>query len=261
MLSVEFRRTVAQGEAERFWRLYGFSTPDELVLEELAFARGVIVIEGPLDGMEARLVRDGERGLVRIKDHASGRGRKRFAVAHELGHWELHQDVSQVFACTSQDMVASYKDSPEEGQANHFAACLLMPSHLFLEHVQDQVLSFDILGETKEYFGTSLTATAIRFTELSDDYCAVVVAEEGRIRWWRGSAAFEARFWLPYGARLSRNTVAASLMGRERDRAGPEEVDIDAWSKRTPDEDSQVFIEESVYMKSYRQLMSLLRLP
>jgi len=261
MLSVEFRRTVAQGEAERFWRLYGFSTPDELVLEELAFARGVIVIEGPLDGMEARLVRDGERGLIRIKDHASGRGRKRFAVAHELGHWELHKEVSQLFACTSRDMVASYRDSPEEGQANHFAACLLMPAHLFLKHVQDQQLSFDILNDTREYFGTSLTATAIRWTELSDDYCAVVVAQEGKIRWWRGSACFEDRFWLPCGAALSRNTVAASLTRQGRDHAGPEEVDIDAWSTRGLDEHSGVFIEESVYMKSYRQVMSVLRLP
>jgi hypothetical protein len=41
-----------------------------------------------------------------------------FAVAHDLGHWLLHKNVSQVLACTSEDMVAKYKASPPEIEAN-----------------------------------------------------------------------------------------------------------------------------------------------
>jgi hypothetical protein len=33
---------------------------------------------------------------------------KRFALAHELGHWLLHRNISQVLACTSENMVAKY---------------------------------------------------------------------------------------------------------------------------------------------------------
>jgi len=58
---------MAEGEAEWICRLYGISKPDEIILEDIAFARGVIVTEGPLDKMEARLVRSGDKGLIRIK--------------------------------------------------------------------------------------------------------------------------------------------------------------------------------------------------
>ena len=133
MLSREFIRTTATGEAERLWKVYGFSSPQDLVLEDLALARGVIVTEGRLDAMDARLIRQGDHGLIRVKQGMPETGKKRFAIAHELGHWELHKQISQLFACTSSDMVASYKASVPEAEANYFAAGLLMPEVLFAE--------------------------------------------------------------------------------------------------------------------------------
>src|SRR5262245_59118721 len=112
--------------AAKLWARYGFATPDDLVLEDLAFALGVVVLEGRLDSADARLIRRGQKGLIRVKEDIPEPGRKRFAVAHEIGHWELHQAVSQVLSCTSEDMVAQYKASPPEIEANYFAAELLM---------------------------------------------------------------------------------------------------------------------------------------
>ena len=257
----EYRKSMSEAQGERFWRLYGLSTPDDLVLEDIAFQRGVLVIEQPLEKMEARLIRNAERGLIRVKPDIAEMGRKRFAIAHELGHWELHKDVSQLFACTSDDMVAPYRISPQEGEANCFAAGLLMPSHLFTPNVMESVLSFETLTQAAKYFRTSRTATAIRYVELSGDYCAVVVAEAGKIRWWRGTESFEQHFWLERGASLSRNSLAASLFMEGQGHAGPDEVDIDAWSERGSGLDSETFIEESLYMRTYSQTMTLLRLP
>lgn len=259
-VSDRYRRTIAQSEGERFWALYGFTAPDDLVLEDLALHRGVLVVPRPLKSMEACLLRDGKKGLIRIRQDIRETGRKRFAVAHELGHWELHKDISQVFACTDDDMVASYKASREEGEANGFAAGLLMPSALFSATVE-KPFNFDTLTQTADYFHTSLTATAIRYVELSSDYCAVAVIEAGKIRWWRGSQDFEQRFWLRHGASISRDTMAASLSGAGQVHAGPEEVDIEAWSERGSDEDSQAFIEESLHAKHYGYVITLLQLP
>ena len=161
MKNSSYRKTMAEGEAEWLWKLYGILKPDELILEDIAFARGVIVTEGPLEKMEARLVRIGNKGLIRISHDISNRGQKRFAIAHELGHWQLHEKISQFFACTSDDMVASYKTSPQEGEANIFAASLLMPSNLFVDQTNNKEFSFETIGNLAEYFITSLTATAI----------------------------------------------------------------------------------------------------
>ena len=48
----EFKQTVATGGATRLWKRYGLTSPRELVLEDLGLAMGVVVIEGPLDGVD-----------------------------------------------------------------------------------------------------------------------------------------------------------------------------------------------------------------
>ena len=261
MLSRDYRMTIAQGEPERWWKLYGFSDPRDLILEDLALARGVLVTEGPLEEMEARLLRSGDKGLIRVKKDIPEPGRKRFAIAHELGHWELHKDISQLFACTRDDMIASYRRSDREGEANIFASSLLMPSSLFQKQSENTVLSLDAASKLAAYFLTSLTATAIRYVSLSQDYCAIVVSENGRIRWWHASNAFRQLFQLSAGTDLSSNTIAGSFFLKGQEPRGPEEVDIEAWTSKGSSSDLSTLVEESIYMRQYGKMLSLLRLP
>ncbi|MBY0261422.1 MAG: hypothetical protein K2Q20_03720, partial [Phycisphaerales bacterium] len=67
MSNPDLRRAFAVGEAKRVWKLYGFQTPADLVLEDLAMAMGVVVLEAKLDSADARLVRKGNRGIIRLK--------------------------------------------------------------------------------------------------------------------------------------------------------------------------------------------------
>ena len=68
--------------------------------------------------------------MIRTKRGIREEGRKRFAIAHELGHWFLHENESQFFVCTAEQM-REYKGSPTEVEANIFASELLMPTFLF----------------------------------------------------------------------------------------------------------------------------------
>jgi hypothetical protein len=211
--------------------------------------------------MEARLVRSGNKGLIRINQDIPYMGQKRFAIAHELGHWQLHKNISQFFACTSNDMVVSYKTSSQEGEANIFAASLLMPSTLFLDRADNKELSFNTISVLADYFNTSLTATAIRYIDLSEDYFAVVCSERGKVKWWRGSDCFESKFWITPGTTLSKNTIAGSFFCNNHQPQGPEEIDIDAWCDKGSYCESNTFIEESKYFERYNQVITLLRLP
>ncbi len=260
MASLEFSRTMAIGEAERLWRLYGFTVPSDLSLEDLALARGVLVTEGSLDKMEARLIRQGKRGLIRVKADLPELGRKRFAISHELGHWELHANISQLFACTEDDMVASYKKSVHEAEANYFASGLLMPSNIFAAKGAGASLCVKDVSDLASYFATSFTATAIRYVDLSSEPCAVVASSANTIRWWRGSPEFEDRFWLDARGQLSPSTVAGSIFKGGRRPTGPEVVDIAEWSERGADEGDGTFMEDCLIMDRYGQVLSLLRL-
>lgn len=262
MKNSEYKIRTVQWEGAQFWDNYGISSPADLCLEDIALTRGVLVKEGPLQGMDARLIRKGNNGLIRVREDIPEYGRKRFAIAHELGHWELHKNVSQLFTCTEKDFMAKYKGSLEEIEANYFAVSLLMPEKHFKAYSQGLPMSLETVKQLADYFMTSLTATARRYTELSEDYCAIVCSEAGQVKWFQGSENFMSCFWISPGCKLNRNTVAGELFSHKGQfETKPEKVDISAWSEKNDCKGQNEFIEESIYMPKYKQVFSLLYLP
>jgi hypothetical protein len=71
--------------------------------------------------------------------------RRRFTIAHELGHWSLHRTGGAVW-CRSHavdppdapraEPAPRREYPPEESEANEFAAALLMPAHLVRRHYE-----------------------------------------------------------------------------------------------------------------------------
>ena len=68
------------------------------------------------------------------------RGRYRFTLAHELGHWRLHRHLYlrranertllPVVSDKPDHVLRSRQSDPKEFQANRFASCLLMPREM-----------------------------------------------------------------------------------------------------------------------------------
>ncbi len=117
------------------------------------------------------VIRDG-RGIIGVnrRHHPN---RKRFTVAHELGHYLLHGDDASVFIDSSpvffRDDTSSEGTRVQEIEANTFAAELLMPAEILRERVGHHLI--DIHDETSvrrlaAEFGVSAQALAIRLTRL-----------------------------------------------------------------------------------------------
>jgi Zn-dependent peptidase ImmA (M78 family) len=261
MAMTQPNKAIAEWEAAQLWQTYGFRGPDELVLEDLAWAMGVAVLEGELEHAEARLVRRGTKGLIRIRGNLPELGRKKFAISHELGHWVLHEHISHVFLCTSEDMVARFKAKAVELEANYFATELLMPSSLFGPAIAEEPFSVDTVSQIAADYRTSFTATALRFVELTDTYCVLVVSKGGRVTWWRKSLAWGDMFWLDPGSSLSRDTVAGGLTRGEDIPSRPVEVALSAWTDDAESFEDDVVVEETLVMKRYGQTVSLLQVP
>ena len=119
--------------------------------------------------------------------------RRRFTVAHELGHFLLpaHQGNRQ---CTAADLRESKRDTDHqrvEAEANRFAAGLLMPRDWFsrdLEQLGDADVNH-VQALAKKY-RTSLEATSNRYTDLTADTCAFVFSKDGVIRYIRPTSNF-----------------------------------------------------------------------
>src|SRR3989442_8358090 len=108
-MSVPGGRSVrAAAKAREIIAGFGITEASQIDVEAMAFARGVLVLERPLRGASARLVRRGQRGVIAVREDIREPGQKRFGVAHELGHFELHKKIDQLALCT-EDMLSWYR--------------------------------------------------------------------------------------------------------------------------------------------------------
>ncbi len=171
----------ATAAAFRILRDLGFPHPREIDLRDLAMDRNVLVREGDIRGAEGRLLRKKNSGIMHIRKGITPEGRRRFTIAHELGHWELHEQYSQ-FLCDAEDM-RDYGRSPLEVEANHFAAELLMPGSHFKAACGNSEPSMALIESLAADFETTLTATAIRFADTTKRKVVVVWFKDGIIQW------------------------------------------------------------------------------
>ncbi|MBF6612273.1 MAG: ImmA/IrrE family metallo-endopeptidase [Chloroflexi bacterium] len=163
----------AKQTARRISKEYGDQLPVDVVA--IARAHNIDVREVPLDESVSGvlIVKDGRAIIgVNVAHHPN---RKRFSIAHELGHYFLHgRDApSNVFVDAApvffRDEHSSDGTEYQEIQANAFAAELLMPETLVKAELRKKrVDAFDeaALHDLAEGFGVSAQALSIRLTKL-----------------------------------------------------------------------------------------------
>jgi Zn-dependent peptidase ImmA (M78 family) len=182
-------------------------------------------------------------------------GRRRFAIGHELGHWFLHEDESQVFICTAENM-RQYRGSPMEVEANLFASELLMPSFLFGPLAKNAEPLLDNIRTLTSKFDTSLTATAMKFVDMNQHECILVLSTNGVVAWSKQKGN-RSGLRIEKGTALHAESLAryAAESGR---KAGPEVVPAAAWITQNWYDRSIQVTEESWLLEGYNSVITLL---
>jgi Zn-dependent peptidase ImmA (M78 family) len=125
-------------EACRLLEEYSVREPPVRV-GDIARGEGAHIVRRNFDGHESGfLLRDDKLVVIGVNTRTSRR-RRRFTIAHELGHMLLHEGeliVDHAIRVNFRDDVSAMATVPEEMEANTFAAELLMPRDLIREHVQ-----------------------------------------------------------------------------------------------------------------------------
>lgn len=225
---------------------------EEIAIEEIAAFHDLFVIDGGLTGAQGRLVRRDNRGRIRIQTNLVEPARRRYIIAHELGHHLLHAE--RVALCAERDLVR-YEPGNGETEANAFAAELLMPRALFEPCCDVSRPSLDDVRALARKFGTTLTATAIRFVDLCPEACAIVWSESSAVKWAITGGDFPfIRFRVP----LSSYSHAHDAFRGKTPPTGPQEVPAHAW---IDDEDARELLEDTIWMPRFSATLSLLWLP
>lgn len=143
--------------------------------------RHEIIVEAKPDtseGVSGMLLRYDDVFGIMYATHIPSEGFQRFSVAHELGHYFLDGHIDHVFAdgnIHASQAGFSSKD-PYELEADHFAAGLLMPDKFFRREQSQHEPGLRAIEAMAERCRTSLTATAIRYAELTEEAVAVVMS-------------------------------------------------------------------------------------
>lgn len=143
-------------------------------IEEIAKSRGLKVVPYPLG--------DDVSGLLSIEDGLGTIGynqtepkvRRRFTIAHELGHYELHRDKSHLFVdkqfiYRSENSGNNPINISMEQEANYFASAILIPSDLLrieIKNVDLDLGSEEAIKELAKKFEVSTTAMSVRISSL-----------------------------------------------------------------------------------------------
>lgn len=188
-----FRLQLAEARAEQLVEELEIRDPRELDLHFIAALPrfNTVVQDVPMSGSVARLVQYRRGAVISVNRDVREPGRRRFAIAHELGHLALHEDKSEWEFCSAKDLVR-YGERGAEPEANVFASALLMPGNLFAPGCQPRRPDLHRVAQLAESFDTTLTASALRFVRFCRDRVAVVFSANGRPVWSRKSDDFKA---------------------------------------------------------------------
>jgi IrrE N-terminal-like domain len=240
--------------AERLLQELGVTEPGEIDLAAIAFHVGARVRYRKLEGCEARIIGCNETAIITIRENCSHR-RKRFSLAHEIGHWTHHK--GQTLVCRLEETLPQGAMSPER-VANNFAADLLMPRYLFGSVARAYPKpNFKTIADLADIFQTSRPATAIRLVE-GGHLPALLVCHGLRGRKWFVRGPDVPSRWFPRDDLDADSFAFGVLFGRAADDAMPRKIGADAWFDRR--EADQYMVHEQTIRSGPDEILTLVLL-
>lgn len=123
-----------------------------------------------------------------------GSGRSRFTLAHELGHYFIDSHrvgLKNGLLEPHPSKIDRVQFDRIEQEADYFAACLIMPEELFKKDaLKKRKFNFQIIKDLSKEYNVSITACAIRFSEIGNIPIKIIYAETGEIKWSKNSIDF-----------------------------------------------------------------------
>lgn len=191
---------------------------------------GVSVRYLPLSGCEARILGARDRAVVSVNSRSSP-GRKRFSLAHELGHWKFHR--GQSLFCRESDIGGEKGKTQPERVANDYAANLLMPGYLFDPLIDGRAFGVASVDQLAKEFSVSRTAAAIRFVRRSPLSLMLVTYNQHGRGWFCTSAKLHGMIW-PRRELDPQSLAFALIYGRGKSDSAMRKAPADHWIDGVP---------------------------
>ena len=249
--------------AERLLKDYCINSASELNLEELANSEYLIVEEEDLSNHLGRISFSSEYGLIKIDSKIKDVGQKRFTLAHEMGHYfneKLKIQNSKFWGILNfrENGNTLLSSEGREGDANTFAAELLMHKPWFSEFIKNKKINFELIKDIASEFNVSLTAAAIRYANIGKYPAAVIMSKEGYVSWSYKSDYFPFK-WIPKGYKVRRESAAYDFFAGNEMQTCEDLIPAYVWFAEDSKCREDVYLhEQNVAMPNYHSVLTLL---
>lgn len=243
--------------AEKMLVALGIERPAQIDLEAIAWAGGAVIKYRPLDRCEAMIVGAQHRAIITVNSRSIPT-RRRFSIAHEIGHWHHHR--GRILFCGAGDIGnPSYSALNPETQADQFASDLLLPDFMFRPiagKMKRVVLSS--VREIADEFKVSATATLLKLVE-SDRFPLLVVCHNKSGKRWFRRAPMVPGWWFPKDELDAESIAFEMLFGGAAEISYVRNIGADAWFEfRGAD---RYEIQEQSFLLPNEEVLTLLILP
>ena len=251
--------------AEKIVRDERLSLPVDIL--SIASKREILVEAKPASakGVSGMLIRVGNGFAIAYATHIKSEGFQRFSVAHELGHYFLEGHPERVFRggqLVHESHAGFASGDQVELEADHFAAGLLMPSQLFTAEAGRHADGFEAIEKLAGVCKTSLTASAIRYAELTDAAIAIVMSSGSTVDYCFASQAMRrAKGYrhLKKGAVLPRDSLTRAfnqdISNIESAKRDTDDTDVMHWFHTDAEIDAT---EEVVGLGEYGRALTII---
>lgn len=146
--------------------LYNIQIPIQNINDVVTALDGRVEDSMDIDYMSDGSIRKQDNGFVIYVSPFQTAERRKFTIAHELGHLFLHMGYKINSDLWNNQKNATYYrtgDSIMEYQANEFAAALLMPKKAYKEIMDQYTIGNEVeTDKIASYFGVSISAASNR---------------------------------------------------------------------------------------------------
>lgn len=263
------RSTNAHIHAKELLADCGLDEITNLPMELFVSGLDAILIEEDLKSCDGRRIYGNSKTIIKVNSQIQFPERKRFVVAHEIGHLTMHKnmelpdDTFEKFNIIA-GMEKALKFGKQELEANEFASELLMPEKLFLKEAKKSPFSPLLIKQLAERFKTSLTATVFRYLQFDLHPICIVFTENGKVKSWQKSD--ELQVWVEDYTRLAPPSDSVAMEYIQKDYAfvysleeKTQPIKKSTWFRLDEynDEDTE-FYEYCIPTKRYKTIVSII---
>lgn len=245
--------------AQRLLNEFGIEHPNDFTIEDLIHARDIILEEKKISNSDGRIVFGKSKTKISINSDIKYVGRRRFTLAHELGHFELHHNLNTHLEDNALTL-DYFKNGGQEYEANQFATELLMPRKSFIAYTQGKKFSPELLRDITEHFETSITSATFRYLELGQHPIFLFHCRDKKVIYWKNTSNYYRKVKDITKLQPPTDSVAMEFFNDGtiyRKDESAQEIVKSTWFETGENDSDDEYFEYAIVTKDYNTVLSV----